>query len=459
MSTGPILAPPTIPFSTAVAALPEVNGSTLATDEDELLAQSLFDERINAVLRGAIEGLGCSAAELRLIDDAAVHIRTTHSQAIANIVFAPTARVPLADAAGELAAMSGAAVVLDDQQALSDWDLSQPVGSAVCVPVASDTTIHGALWMYREEPAETGRSALQLIEIVAGRIAVEFERHWLLEQERYRQASISQTSGRRSHRRRSQPRRSSGNQASVLGSVPASASVGNETLLHPATRQSDTANDTSPLTDCDTAGIAISEPAALHIEQRLVDGRVMLVAASVVDSPGLSPEDAAIVTGTINTALRDHMEEATDAGALLTEVGRKLWRHTTGGDAVSMAIALVDEEAGDATLALAGDAAALRVKASCRTPYATDLPPIGWDDQAVYSSTRFELAVRERIVLAIGAPRQSGAETADQMASAFKTATANDHRQMTAGEALARASAAPLAEGTPLLAASALRRR
>ena len=105
--------------------------------------------------------------------------------------------------------------------------------------------------------------------------------------------------------------------------------------------------------------MAAADEPALHVERRLADGRLLLATAAVVDTPGLTDEDANLAQQAINEALTTHADHAADAGALLTEVGRHLWRNTTGGDAVSMAIALVDEETGDATIALAGDAAAL----------------------------------------------------------------------------------------------------
>lgn len=87
----------------------------------------------------------------------------------------------LRDAVADVTAMSGGAVVLEDAEMLAEWDVMRPCRSAVCVPVASDTTIHGTLWLYDRRERSYADHELALIEIVAGRLAVEIERRRLME--------------------------------------------------------------------------------------------------------------------------------------------------------------------------------------------------------------------------------------------------------------------------------------
>jgi len=77
----------------------------------------------------------------------------------------------------------GHTVVLNEGEYLADhWSVPENFALSVCVPVASSTTIHGTLWCFADTPLELDSTAVHLLEIIAGRIAVELERQMLLQE-------------------------------------------------------------------------------------------------------------------------------------------------------------------------------------------------------------------------------------------------------------------------------------
>lgn len=175
----PHLDPPTLLFHAPPAGTIETGPLAAPTNPPSAraLEAPLFQQRLNTVLRGTVEGLKVEGAEMMLLDDTTAELRSSADYGD------HASRKPqsLRDAQADVAALSGGAVVLEDAEMLAEWNVTRPCRSAVCVPVSSDTTIHGTLWLYDRREREYQDHELQLIEIVAGRLAVEIERRRLLE--------------------------------------------------------------------------------------------------------------------------------------------------------------------------------------------------------------------------------------------------------------------------------------
>lgn len=379
--------------------------------------RALFEQRLTAVLRGAVEGLDFDRADLFRLDDATseLSVAASHGMPASTAALAPRA---LRAAHADVTAMAGEAVVLEDELMVADYGAPRMCGAAVCVPVASDRTIHGTLWLYHRRPRSVGDSELQLIEIVAGRLAVELERRELL-----------LTTERRGH--------------SPLNARGAGA------LLPAAELEFD---------ELEVAG-RTTAPTALHDWAALPDGRVLAYAAAMVDAPGVSPDEGALTMQATRVALRSHAPTANDAGQLLDRVARTLSDATGGGAGVSLAAVLVDPETGLGTYALAGAAAALRVRASHQHTATTEDPPVGWDGDQSHRAVPLEMNIRERLVLAVGDPGGLDTRGVKRVARAFKTVTANEHRAMTARRALDVVSEHAHAKGVAIESTVALRRR
>ena len=156
------------------AAVPVVS-----VDEDgQHLAQ-----RLEGVLRGAAEMMQCFGAGLYMLDEATtcLKLRAEHGLA-ADVSLQPARR--LEDAAADIEAMAGHAVVVEDSHAFSHWQVPHRCGAAICVPVASATTILGTLWLFRELPGDFGPSEQHLAEMTAGRLAADLERSVLIQEVR-----------------------------------------------------------------------------------------------------------------------------------------------------------------------------------------------------------------------------------------------------------------------------------
>ncbi|MEQ1906588.1 MAG: GAF domain-containing protein [Pirellulaceae bacterium] len=81
---------------------------------------------------------------------------------------------------GDVAAMSGNVLTLGRRAEIFEWETPVACRSAVCVPVASLDNIMGTLWLTGDRRRTPSNDDLQVLEIIAGRIACEMERRSLL---------------------------------------------------------------------------------------------------------------------------------------------------------------------------------------------------------------------------------------------------------------------------------------
>ncbi|MEM9187176.1 MAG: GAF domain-containing protein [Planctomycetota bacterium] len=389
---GPQLDPLTMPMLGAGAAPPAFAvGSKVAGNGRLLHAQ-----RMTSVLRGVVEAFGVGGAELCLLDDATAELRVAADYGDQE---ASRPR-PLESARADLVALAGEAVVLEDAEQVAEWGVARRCRAAVCVPVASDTTIHGTLWLYANLPRAFDENELLLIEIAAGRLAVEVERRRLLDAE------------------------------ATFVTPPAAAAP-----------QLPTPNTPTQLGEIEVAGYSAAEGrhTALHDWLTLADGRLLLVAGAVVDTPGGSPSDAVLAAQAARVASRCYAESrGADAGGVLTRVARAVWQATPGGEGLSLAVAVVDPDECAGSYSLAGGAVAMSVRASRTTAEATEAPPAGWDRDECYASHPFELTLRERLVFSVIDPRRATPAAVEGLADAYRGLPAEAHRRMTAWAAASR---------------------
>lgn len=418
---GPPHDPPTIlmPQSSEIASPGEVRADAgLAPGMPPVIAfsgeEAMFEQRMSAVLAGTIEGLQFDLADFYLLDDRTAELR------IAASTGSTKARPRgIEEAAGDLTAMAGEAVVLEDQELMGEFDVPRKCGAAVCVPVASDRTIHGSLWLYCRRSRPISNPELQLVEIVAGRLAVEVERRELLKP----------------------------SPATIRGQA---ARVEASELLLP--------EDPLKLNELEIAG-RLEGSGALYDWHALRDGRVLTYAGAFVGAPGVGSNESGLTLQAARIALRSHAEGATHAGRLLNRVAETLSEAAQGGAGVSLAAALIDPDTGEGSYALAGAAVALRIRASQQQHEVTEDPPVGWDAEQAHCAASFELEIRERLLLAVGDPRRLDHRAGRRLTKAFSKVSADDHRRMSAWDALDLLQKHSLRIGSNLEAAIALRRK
>ncbi len=135
--------------------------------------------RLEAVLRGGAEAVGCHAAALYLLDDATQFLKIRSHWGLDDARFAEPPR-PLRGAKADLEALTGHAVVLERPDRFAYWSCPEQYRAAICVPVSTAAVPLGTLWVFAERPQQFSDNQVNLVEIVAGRLAVELEREILL---------------------------------------------------------------------------------------------------------------------------------------------------------------------------------------------------------------------------------------------------------------------------------------
>ena len=143
-------------------------------DEEPHLA-----ERLEAVLKGGAEAVGCQAAGLYLLDEGTSELKLRAALGLPQERLLAPAR-PLRGAVADLEALVGHAVVLEDTSLLPHWRCPEDFPSAVCVPVSSPTIPLGTLWVFSEQQRDFTPQETNLLEIIAGRLAADLEREMLL---------------------------------------------------------------------------------------------------------------------------------------------------------------------------------------------------------------------------------------------------------------------------------------
>src|SRR5690606_35029530 len=135
--------------------------------------------RLEAALRGGAQAVGCQAAALYLLDDATTQLKRRSAWGLPIDRFTRPARL-LEGATADLEALAGHAIVLADPSVCAEWPRPEAFPAAVCVPVSSATMPLGTLWMFSARSRDFRDEEVNVVEIVAGRIATDLEREVLL---------------------------------------------------------------------------------------------------------------------------------------------------------------------------------------------------------------------------------------------------------------------------------------
>lgn len=156
-------------------------GVPLVLRDDDSRAPSLA-QRLESVLKGGAEAIGCQAAALYLLDDATSELKLRSSFGLPRRRLLDPAR-PLRPALADLEALLGHAVVMNEPALFDYWKVpEQGFRTAVCVPVSSPSMPLGTLWIYSDRVRDFSDAETNIVEVVAGRLASELERETLVEE-------------------------------------------------------------------------------------------------------------------------------------------------------------------------------------------------------------------------------------------------------------------------------------
>lgn len=139
-------------------------------------------ERLEAVLKGGAEAVGCQAAALYLLDPATTELKLRSSWGLPRKRLTDPAR-PLRGALADLEALLGHAVVMNDSKMHGYWKVpEQGYLSCACVPVSSPSMPLGTLWVFSSDERDFSDPQTNILEVVAGRLAADLEREVLVDE-------------------------------------------------------------------------------------------------------------------------------------------------------------------------------------------------------------------------------------------------------------------------------------
>jgi hypothetical protein len=87
---------------------------------------------------------------------------------------------PLHDSLADVEAILGQIVVVNEDYLLEMWRVPEDFPMAVCLPVMSQQSIWGTLWLFSDQRRDCTEHELNLMEYIAGRLATELEKSALL---------------------------------------------------------------------------------------------------------------------------------------------------------------------------------------------------------------------------------------------------------------------------------------
>jgi serine phosphatase RsbU (regulator of sigma subunit) len=357
-------------------------------------------ERLESVLKGGVEAVGCQAAGLYLLDETTSELKLRASVGLPpERLLAPPR--PLRGAMADLEALVGHAVVLEDTSLLPHWKCPENFPAAVCVPVSSPSIPLGTLWIYSDKLRDFSPEETNLIEIVAGRLAADLEREMLL-------------------------------------AAGAEAKTRDKQFDAAARWLSDRLPSVAPLLDhYDIAGWTRQADGLggdFHDWSVLPDGRVAL---AVADAAGRQLEGA-LEAASLHAALKAHAGYRHDSAELLSRLNDTLMTASPGDQRASLAYALLDPDKGQLELALAGDCGAILVRAEDRCVITTDSPPLGQTAETSFLRDQSRLAAGDFLILVSGGVRRAIDAAGLRIGEAAIASLAGRHLRDTSAGVVAR---------------------
>lgn len=319
------------------------------SNEKQHLAQ-----RLEQVLQSGTEAVGCVAAGLYLLDDATANLKLRASYGLPEERLLDSAR-PLQGSVGDLEALVGHAVVIEDTSLLPHWRVPEKFPAAICVPVSTSSTPLGTLWLFADSIRDFTDAQTNLVEIIAGRIASDLEREMLVSE------------GVKSKKARTQIAAASTWQQQRLPSI---SPMLEGWQLAGWTTQSD------------------------HLGGDFYDWSIDpqgYLALAVGDAHG-SLLQAGLTSAVAQAALKSHSGYGQSPRRVLERLNETLWTGSTGDEFTSLFFGRVDLAANKIQGALAGSTAVLLIGEGGHELLTTDALPLGALPETVF--TQWERAIR-----------------------------------------------------------------
>ena len=329
--------------------------------------------RLEAVLRGGAQAVGCHAAALYLLDEATskLKLRSCWGLPLDRLTAPPR---PLQGAVADLESMLGHAVVLEDTPMMRHWRAPEEFAAAVCVPISTSTTILGTLWMFCNAKRNFSDSQTNIVEIVAGRLAADLERE-MLWQEGFAAAEIKKQIAAAERMQRNQ--------------LPTIAPL---------------------LDNWDLAGWTMQAGSLggdFHDWFCLPDGLLAVAIGHAMDG-GIQ---GAIAASGLKAALRAHGQYYREAQQTLKRLNLTLWTGSAGDQHATLFYGLIETATGRVCAASAGHPGALVIRPDGWESLTQISARLGEGPESIYEQTGYELQPGETLALFTdGALETAGAD-------------------------------------------------
>jgi len=331
-------------------------------------------KRVEALLRTAGELVACDAAAAYLLDDATSQLKMCASWGRPGRRLALPVR-PLRGQLADLEALLGQAVVIQRAAETPEWKIPEDCGAAACVPIATNSPL-GTLWTFSSKPRGFTPDQVQMLDVVAGRIAAEVERDNLL------QESAVLKAWHRNWRRAMEWQH---------GQRPQPVPLVEGWQIVAATSR------TAPLTG------GYHDWSLLPNEQ---------IAVAVGQAQGDAVE-AQLTVAALHAGLKSHAPYARHPSQLLRRLNDTFWVGSAGDQFAAFAYAMLDSVSGNFEFASTGPAAGLIVRAESQTLLHGNLQFLGENPDGAFELGHGQLDPGDALVLIHPVP---GAYTAREAA-------------------------------------------
>lgn len=339
----------------ARVAAPDAEGAPATAGETDLAAA------LAAILAQGAEAARCDAAGLYILDEETSQLKLRAASGLPETRLSDPPR-QLRGSLGDLEALIGNVVTLDDAAAMPQWQSPEACASALCVAVSVAGTPLGTLWMWSSRPTEFSGAEKAAAKLTASLISAQL---------------TSDTLSRRAA-------------AATRAVRPLRAAAAWQQRQQPI--------DVSPAPDWQVSGWT-EAPRALAASwyhwDVLPDGMIAMVIAEA-HADGL---DAAMIAATARSAWQSHAGYRHDPAQMLRRVGDTLWQTNTGDQLVSLLYAQIDPETGEGMMASAGSLGGMVASRYGFRPLAERSQPLGAQIDLRPRLSRLQLAVGETLLV------------------------------------------------------------
>jgi serine phosphatase RsbU (regulator of sigma subunit) len=317
--------------------------------------------RLEAVLRGGAQAVGCHAAAMYLLDEATskLKLRSCWGLPLDRLTAPPR---PLKGAVADLESLLGHAVVLEDVPMMRHWRAPEEFAAAVCVPISTSTTILGTLWMFSNAQRDFNELQTNIVEVIAGRLAADLDRE-MLWQEGLAAAAIKKQIAAAGRMQRSQ--------------LPTVAPLLEHWDLAGWTAQAETLGGD------------------FHDWFCLPEGLLAVAVGHAMDG-GIQ---AALAASGLKAALRAHGQYYREAQQTLKRLNLTLWTGSAGDQHASLFYGLIETATGRVTTASAGHPGALVIRPDGWESLSQISARLGEAPETVYEQSGYELQPGETLAL------------------------------------------------------------